>query len=348
MINFFKKNKQNYLFFFYCFLISFFFLLLTSKNSFLYAFNDWADANSFFTVGKSIFRGIVPYKELFEQKGPLLYFIYGIGSIFSSTTFHGIFFLEVFFFSFFLYYLYKTITLFLKKQYSYFLLPIITYIIVTSLSFITTGSAEEFCLPMFSYTLYSFLKYFKTFELTKKDIFMNGIMAGLIFMIKYTMLGFWISLMFFLLLHFLFKKGIKKFVLYSFSFLLGFSLPFGICSIYFLLNDAFLDFINCYFITNLKCYPNSLDFLSRLRYIWIILSTSIYNSKFWVKYLFIWFFFLLIPIKLEKYAKVSISITFFLTHIFLYWGLREYSYYFLPMHLFLLISMIGLCVLLDR
>ena len=90
-------NKKNILIALYAFLIAFLTLMLASKNSFLYPFNDWVDANAFFTVGKSMFHGIVPYKDLFEQKGPLLYFIYGIASIISFKSFLGVFILEVLF-----------------------------------------------------------------------------------------------------------------------------------------------------------------------------------------------------------------------------------------------------------
>ena len=67
LITFFKKPKVLLILF--CFCLSFVILSLTSKCSFLYPFNDWVDANAFFTVGKSMMRGIVPYKDLFEQKG---------------------------------------------------------------------------------------------------------------------------------------------------------------------------------------------------------------------------------------------------------------------------------------
>ena len=60
------------------FLIIFIILLLTSKNSFLYPLNDWVDENAFFTMGKSLMNGVVPYRDLYEQKGPLLYLIFGI------------------------------------------------------------------------------------------------------------------------------------------------------------------------------------------------------------------------------------------------------------------------------
>ena len=47
-------------------------LLICSKNSPLYPYNDWVDGNAFFTMGKGMFNGKVPYKDLFEQKWNIL------------------------------------------------------------------------------------------------------------------------------------------------------------------------------------------------------------------------------------------------------------------------------------
>lgn len=66
-----------------------------SRSSFLYAFNIWDDVNSYFTVGKCIFRGFVPYRDLFDQKGIMLYFIYGLASLISPTTFIGVYILRL-------------------------------------------------------------------------------------------------------------------------------------------------------------------------------------------------------------------------------------------------------------
>ena len=60
----------------FCILSALVFITICSKSSPLYAFNDWVDANCYFTVGKSIFKGLVPYRDLFEQKGPVIYFIH--------------------------------------------------------------------------------------------------------------------------------------------------------------------------------------------------------------------------------------------------------------------------------
>lgn len=114
----------------FSFIVALVALLITSKNSFLYVFNDWEDANAFFTVGKSWFNGVLPYKELFEQKGPLLYLIYGLGYLISNKTFHGVFILEVLSFTVFLYYLHKIFNLYFEEKYSLFLLPIIAFLMV--------------------------------------------------------------------------------------------------------------------------------------------------------------------------------------------------------------------------
>lgn len=85
---------------------SIFTLLICSKNSPLYPYNDWVDGNAFFTMGKGMFNGKVPYKDLFEQKGPLLYLIYGIGYLISHDTFLGVYLLEVISYTIFGYFLF--------------------------------------------------------------------------------------------------------------------------------------------------------------------------------------------------------------------------------------------------
>ena len=72
-------------------------LLITfcSKSSFLFPFNDWVDTNCFFTVGKSVMKGLVPYRDLIEQKGPLLYFVHTAASLLSYRSFIGIYFIEI-------------------------------------------------------------------------------------------------------------------------------------------------------------------------------------------------------------------------------------------------------------
>ena len=64
-------KKENRHFLLYSLLLAFVFLAVCSKSSFLYPFNDWYDANDFLTLGKGMLHGLVPYRDLYEQKGPI-------------------------------------------------------------------------------------------------------------------------------------------------------------------------------------------------------------------------------------------------------------------------------------
>ena len=65
-----KIRLKKHSFLLYCFALAALFLLIGSKSSPLYPMNDWVDVNCFFTMGKSLLAGKVPYVDLYEQKGP--------------------------------------------------------------------------------------------------------------------------------------------------------------------------------------------------------------------------------------------------------------------------------------
>ena len=85
-----RRKQQARELIFSC-LCSFVLLLFCTRSSPLYPMNNWDDANSYFSMGKAMMNGMVPYRDLFDQKGILLYFLYGIGYLISHTTFLGVF-----------------------------------------------------------------------------------------------------------------------------------------------------------------------------------------------------------------------------------------------------------------
>ena len=340
-------------YYFFCLLLAFIVLMFTSKNSYLYEFNDWVDANAFFTMGKSMFNGVVPYKDLFEQKGLILYVIYGIGYLFSNTTFHGVFFLEVFSFSIFLYYAHKIFSLYLDKKYSFILIPILAYLVTTSLAFVHGGSCEEFCLPFFMISLYYYFKHFKVARLTNKEIIINGVCAGIIFMMKYTSLGLWMGFGLFLFIDYLRRKEIKDAFKFCGLFLLGMLIPTLLCFIYLGLNGALDEYIECYFTFNMTVYndgsnasifrniieiPNgAMGSLTRNGNILTILITCL---PIWV--------FVIKDEKNHKYFRLSILGLFLITSLVLFWGLKFMTYYLLPLFSFLVISLLGISLFIKK
>ena len=90
-----SDNSIDYSAIIICILSAIAIITICSRSSFIYPFNDWYDPNCYFTVGKSMMNGIVPYRDLFEHKGPLLYFIHGIAWFISKNTFLGVYFIEI-------------------------------------------------------------------------------------------------------------------------------------------------------------------------------------------------------------------------------------------------------------
>lgn len=186
------KNRYLYLF---CLLAALPALLLCSKSSPLYPFNDWPDVNIFFTLGKGMMHGLVPYVNLMDQKGPYIYGLSAIAYLLSHKSFLGYFLFEVLSMSVFLYYGGKIIGLY-TKGFSLWVLPLLAVGVTVSESFVHGGSLEELTLGIFAYGLYSLLSFLKSEEKENMSygvIAVNGILAGVLLWSKFTLLGFYIA-----------------------------------------------------------------------------------------------------------------------------------------------------------
>ena len=341
-------SKKRILIALYAFLISFVMLLLASKNSFLYPFNDWVDANAFFTVGKSMMHGMVPYRDLFEQKGPFLYLIYGIGSLISFKSFLGIFILEVLFWTIALIYLYKILKMFLSTRVSLLILPIFMSIIATTRAFTHGGSAEEFCAPFFFITLYYFIKHFKVKELTKKEMLLNGVIAGFILLIKYTLLGFWFAFTLAIFIDYIMKKDYKKAIIYPLTLLLGMFIPFAIFLIYFGINHAIGDFFYNYFYVNMAAYGEDVvGIFSRLSQIFTGFIGALCRNVICMILLVLFILFVW-KLNLSKRGKVLLIISLFITVLGVYFGLKFYRYYLLFILFFISLGLLSIFNLFDK
>ena len=329
--------------------VAFFGLLLCSKCSPLYPTNDWLDVNCYFTVGKSWMHGIIPYRDLFEQKGPLLYLIYGIGSLLSRTSFLGIFVIEIIAFTVYLYYCDKIIRLYEKGKYAFPLILLISGFSLASISFRFGGSTEELCLPFIAIGMYHLLHYIKQNPkemMSGKLLFLNGFFAGCIFMMKYTMLGFHFAWMLVLLLRMLSKKQYKQMIKSSLIFLGGMLSIFGIFCLYFLLVGGLKDFIDVYFIINLTTYPKGGPLLDKLQLAFRIFSRQLTTNFFLCNLIVIGLIYFIGSKRLmkEKWEKIALFTTFFFLAFSTYIGGQPWLYYFFIITFF---SLFGLIAIVD-
>lgn len=228
-------------------------ITICSKSSFLYPLNDWVDANCFFTVGKSMMNGLVPYKDLLEQKGPLLYFIHGLAWLVSHDTFRGVYFIEIIAAFFFLLYAHKVMC-FLGKRNAYLLIPLLAVITYAAPSFCQGDSAEELCLPLLMYGLYVGIQFIINKRITRFQTLMIGVTSGCILWIKFTMLGFylgWIIIPAFIFIKENDIRSLLSLILYITFGVILVTLPFVI---YFGINDALVDWVKVYFYDNIFAY----------------------------------------------------------------------------------------------
>jgi hypothetical protein len=243
----------------FCLLISLLFLAVATKSSPLYPFNDWVDANSIFTVGKSMMNGQVLYKDIFEQKGPLLYLIHGIGSLISESTFFGMYLLEAIAFAVFLFYCHKIFLLYISDRMSLLGLVLLGFVILFMTNFTHGDSAEEYCLPLLAISMYYLLAHSlkgTIHQIPYKIILIIGFFAGCVVWIKYSMIGFWFGWMAFVFFCSVLKKEYRYSIVASLVFLGGMVLSALPWLLYFGYHDAMDAFIDSYFLINIKYYKN--------------------------------------------------------------------------------------------
>lgn len=191
-----QEKNQTLLRMGFALLVSFAVLAVCSKNSFLYPMNDWVDVNCFFTVGRGITHGLVPYRDLYDQKGPLLYDIYALAALISEHSFLGVFVFETLLFALFLHLGGRIAELLSEKPCAFWLtVSGLGLGIPLSPAFSHGGSAEEFFLPVFAGALYIVLKAMRERRpLTKGESALLGVFAAAALWTKYTFCGLFAGL----------------------------------------------------------------------------------------------------------------------------------------------------------
>ena len=341
-----SKKQCNWIIGIYCILNALLFLTICSKNSFLYSFNNWDDPNSFFTMGKGMVNGCIIYKDLFEQKGPLLYVMHAIAYIISNRTFIGVFLFEVVSFSIFLYFAVKIMSLYVRKMHGLWGVPLISFVILSSYVFIAGDSAEEFCLPLLAISLYDLLNYYKNIypnKMPTKKLIINGIIAGCVLWIKYNLLGFWLGFTAFLCIGLLIHKKVKEAFLTGIYFLLGMIISSIPWLIYFGLNGALYDLFYVYFFVNISSYSVQTSIINRI--ITSLKDAFMYAKNLWlcsgitlIGYLYMMIGKKSIP---SKYGKIALTITILISVVGVYYG-ANHIYYFLILMAFMILGLIAI------
>lgn len=291
-------HLKNFLIILLCFGITFLFFLFCNPNSFLYVFNNNPDQNWYITMGEGMLAGKVPYKDLFEHKGPLVYFAYALGALFDNN-YLGAFFFEIIFGVAFLYTAYKILKRYLSEKSSIVLLFLVAFLTFTSYyTLLGYGSVEFYSLPFLNYMLLAFLEFIeddKQFGIARSIGI--GISISVLFWVKYTMLILPIAIMIMWIVMCIKNKNVKQMFKSIALMLASFVVVTLPIIIYYAVNDALYDLFYVYFYVNLFIYSGNpvnlgtniwlMICLGNVNFIFMILAVVFYFKMFGKKGYFI-------------------------------------------------------------
>lgn len=239
-------NKNNIIMFLILLIITFLVMLMSPLNIFSPNGVSGIDSSVFKTIGYYMKDGLLPYKDMFDHKGPILYLINYLGYIISPNR--GIWIIEFIFMFISTFFIYKSSRLKCSKPISVFIT--FTVLSLLCLYFEQGNLCEEYALPFELISLYIFLKYFLEKDIDLKYFIVSGISLAIVSMIRVNMIGLWIVFCFSIFIKSLINKKYKELFTIIGYFLIGITLVFVPLFIWLLKCHIFKDFIDCYFKFN--------------------------------------------------------------------------------------------------
>ncbi|MFD1125307.1 ArnT family glycosyltransferase [Lentilactobacillus raoultii] len=236
-------------------LISIWFMGFVSYTSPLFYFDYSPDNNCFFTVGKALMHGILPYKDVFEQKGPYVYLMHGLASLISSRSLLGIFPFEVLSLFLTMYIVYKIARL-NTYQLAACAIAILVPVFQLFHPYYNYGdTVESLLFPAMLALIYVLLKADRAhFVLPGQLWCLQGFLVGLTFLMKYTLLGGWIIFYLAMFGYYVKQKSWREMAKLIRWSLLGFLIATLPWLIFFLATHSLTAFFHVYFYENMHIY----------------------------------------------------------------------------------------------
>ena len=326
MFSFFRIKRVQFFYFFLSLLFAVsalvYVYLFSYSTSPLYPYYYGGDSAQFLTMGKAWFLGKIPYRDMFDHKGPFIFFIDMLGyALTGGKSTSGVAFLQMLFMFSDLLIIYITARMYeIKRIPSIFIS--LTSLLAIKYNYIDGNTVEEWCLPFLLYSFYLILKYFKQEKSCNPS---NGLVFGLtaavclftrvtnLLPVIFGIIGIFINL--------LVQKRNKNIWKNILSFLVGFGIlavPFGI---YFAANGCFYEFLNGTIFFNIK-YAEKLD-------AWHI-STDANGVRAFLKTYFLHYciFLSVIFVWIKKnYSLMLILLCTGLSEVYIFWNGTGYGQY---------------------
>lgn len=316
-----KNNRRISLFF--LFIIVLVIYPIIDINSFLYPTNTYADVNIYYEIGKAICNGKFIYRDIFDTKGPYMFFIGAISYKFFNNFlfFYILDFISIFMY---IYYSFKIYEKFVSIKNAFFFC---LFNIFTLFFLYEMGSPEGMLIGIITYFIYWLIN--NGFNKDNKFIFLFfGIVFIFIFLTKLNYLLPFCFIAFLYLLNSFKTRSIKKFFIEILFFFIGVILSYLPLFIYELINKSPFYLIKTYILGAIGYADDFVEFELNL----LILN------------IFIFIYLFLIAIInlniLSKNIRINLVMFFSMTLISILITKRIYFYY-----IYLLIPFFTLIIL---
>ena len=251
-----ERKINSWLVYAVCVVVTLVSLFCFAPNSPIYTFNSHCDYNWYLTMGRGIVAGKVPYRDLFEHKGPITYFVFAFASLFPEPRF-AVWVIEIICVSLFLFFGYRIARKFLSPWLSLLFIPIMMMTLST-MCFSFGTRVEEFCLPIFAYGLLCFLDFIMDKRpATWQRSLALGICLGILFWVKFSMWEFFLFPMLIWLIMNLVRRDWKTVSRSGLIMLGGLMIVTLPIIIYFGVNGALDDLWQMYFQLNMGSYTGN-------------------------------------------------------------------------------------------
>ena len=241
-------------------------LFFCSMTSPLFPIHNRVDQSIFMTLGKEIVHGKVLYRDLFEQKGPVIYFIHALAYLITGNNFYGVYLIQIPVIGFTMVYIDKIAGLYAPRRVAAAITAVAAVIILTCGCFLRGDNVEEFCLPLWAFAMYHLLAESRRPAGSSTPLwlfFIGGIMAGAVLWTKFTLLGFWAVWGLILAVRLIAARKIGRAISGGLLFAAGMvaaTLPW---ILYFGYHGAVYDWLYVSLYVNITCYSSTIHTLLR-------------------------------------------------------------------------------------
>lgn len=229
---------------------------VVSGASPIYKTNQWVDTNAMLTMGRSLLQGTIPMKDIVDQRGPIIYFIYAVAALIKSNSFLGLYVIElinVIIIYALTFKLVKTVNV--ETMSPHWVSLVGPVALLTTSAFSQGGSPEEFGFASVLYLLVVLAVSRENItQIRPGTYYMLGLNMSLLFWSKYTLAGsyvfFFVTIGILLLWRLDFKQ-LFKVVVFS---LLGFLTITVMVLSFYIAVHGLSGLIDYYFVQNITGY----------------------------------------------------------------------------------------------